>query len=112
MKMLCLEVEGFRSLKHITDWRPGDLNVVIGPNGSGKSNVLRVLELLADSAQGALSKLVQTSGGMEPLLWDGTAGAIRLKVKCSSLEERRNAAADSLTYEVRLDRVGNSGEYR
>ena len=112
MKILSLGIDGFRSLKHIPDWRPGDLNVVIGPNGSGKSNLLRVLELLAVSAQGGLGKLVQSCGGMEPLLWDGASEAARFKVKCSPLENRRDPVRDSLTYELRLDRFGRSGEYR
>ena len=112
MKILSLGKEGFRSLKHIVDWRPGDLNVVIGPNGSGKSNLLRVMELLAVSAQGGLGKLVQSCGGMEPLLWDGAAQTVGFKAKCSPLETGRDPARDSLTYELRLDRFGRSGEYR
>jgi len=112
MKILSLTIEGFRSLKHIAEWRPGDLNVVIGPNGSGKSNLLRVLELLAVSAQGRLSDLVKSCGGIEPLLWDGAADAIHLRVKCSPLDTWRDANRDSLTYDLRLDALGNSGEYR
>ena len=112
MKILNLNVEGFRSLKHVVEWQPGNLNVLIGPNGSGKSNLLRVLELLAVSAQSGLGKLVQSCGGMEPLVWDGAVDAIRVKVKCSPIDARRDATKDSLTYELRLERVGNSGEYR
>lgn len=112
MKIRSLEIEGFRSLKHITDWRPGDLAVVIGPNGSGKSNLLRALDLLAVSAQGGLGKFVQSSGGMEPLLWDGAAKTIRVRVKCSPLDPHRDIARESLTYELRLDPVGKGGEYR
>jgi predicted ATPase len=112
MKILSLEIDGFRSLKHISGWRPGDLSVLIGPNGSGKSNLLRVLELLAAAAQGGLGKLVQTCGGIEPLIWDGAADAIRLKVKCSPVDKHRDEVKDSLTYDLRLDRVGKSGEYR
>jgi len=46
MKILNLDVEGFRSLRQIPSWRPGDLAVLNGPNGRGKSNLLRALELL------------------------------------------------------------------
>ncbi len=41
MRALCLSVDGFRSLRHIENWQPGVLNVLIGPNGTGKSNLLR-----------------------------------------------------------------------
>src|SRR5260221_3497759 len=106
MKILSLDVDGFRWLKHIAEWQPGNLAVLIGPNGSGKSNLLRALELLSLSAKGGLGKLVQSSGGMEPLLWDGEAEAIRLKVRCSPLYAGRDVAQDSLTYELRLETVG------
>src|SRR5229473_8099356 len=66
MRILELEVEGFRSLKHVT-WKPGDLNVVIGPNGTGKSNLLRMLELISVAAQGRLGRYVQAAGGMDAL---------------------------------------------
>ena len=77
MKIIKLEVEGYRSLKSQT-WCPGDLNVVIGPNASGKSNLLRVLEMLNAAARGRLGRYVQREGGMEPLVWDGAAKGIRL----------------------------------
>lgn len=112
MKILSLDVDGFRSLKEIVSWRPGNLNVLIGPNGSGKSNLLRILDLLAVAAQGGLGKLVQSNGGMEALVWDGEAESIRLRVRCSPLDKDRNEFKESLTYELRLDRVGKSGEYR
>jgi predicted ATPase len=70
MKISKMEIKGFRSLKNIS-WAPDKLNVIIGPNGAGKSNFLRLLELMAVSAQGRLGKYVQDSGGMEPLIWDG-----------------------------------------
>ena len=59
MKIIKLEVEGFRSLKSQT-WCPGDLNVVIGPNASGKSNLLRVLEMLNAAAKGAIRPVRST----------------------------------------------------
>src|SRR5712692_7550954 len=111
-KILSLDIEGFRSLKHVAEWQPGDLNVLIGPNASGKSNLLRVLELLAVSAQGGLGKLVQSCGGMEPLVWDGVAEGIRFTVKCSPVDKLRDQAEDALTYGLRLDRLGTTGEYR
>ena len=63
MKIVQLDIQGFRSLKNVS-WRPGDLNVIIGPNGSGKSNLLRMLEMISAAAQGQLSKYIQASGGI------------------------------------------------
>ncbi|MBI1760061.1 MAG: AAA family ATPase [Acidobacteria bacterium] len=80
MKIKQLDIAGFRSLKNVS-WQPGDLNVVIGQNGTGKSNLLRMLELIAVSAQSRLSKYVQMSGGMESILWDGVAASISVDLK-------------------------------
>ena len=70
MKIIKLEVEGFRSLKSQT-WSPGDLNVVIGPNASGKSNLLRMLEMLNAAARGAIRPI------RSERRWNGAPGVGR-----------------------------------
>src|SRR5579871_1450756 len=113
MKILQLDIKGFRSLKEVT-WKPGDLNVVIGPNGSGKSNLLRMLELVSVAAQGRLSRHILASRGMGALLWDGHPNAIKYQVKASSSEGLLGEAPASpyfLAYEVELDRFRESGRY-
>jgi predicted ATPase len=102
MKIKQLDIKGFRSLKDAS-WQPGDLNVVIGQNGTGKSNLLRVLELIAASAQGRLSKHIQAAGGMGAIVWDGVAPSISIRL----VFEQPN-----LEYEMELYRIGNSGSYR
>ena len=111
MKILKLEIDGYRSLKNQT-WMPGDLNVVIGPNGSGKSNLLSVLEMLSQAARGGLGKYVQREGGMEPLLWDGRAERIRVRVKMSPVLPNRDEMRDALTYGLSLERLGKSSSHR
>jgi len=111
VKIIKLEVEGYRSLKAQT-WCPGDLNVLIGPNASGKSNVLRVLETLSVAAAGGLSRYVQQEGGMEPIVWDGEANRIQLRVKSTSIPPYTNDVTDSLTYEISLIRLGKTSVYR
>ena len=111
MRILCLHVEGFRSLRDVT-WAPGKLNVVIGPNGTGKSNLLRLLELTARAARGGLSRYVQASGGMQALLWDARAEEILVKLKMSPSDEGSDKERNSLTYELRLGRIGGSSGYR
>ena len=111
MKITRLQVQGFRSLLDV-DWEPGNLNVLIGPNASGKSNVLRILEMLAESARGKLGDYVQTEGGMLPLIWDGQADAIETRVKTSPIDERRSPARDSLTFELKLAHLKRTSTYR
>jgi len=110
MKILRLDIKGFRSLKDIS-WTPGDLNVVIGPNGTGKSNLLRMLELISVSAQGRLGKYIQKSGGMEPLVWDGISDSICFDIKSSRLLPSWSTERNWLTYGVELSRLGKSGTY-
>jgi len=95
----------------VEGWEPGSLNVLIGPNGSGKSNVLRAIDLLAGSAQGRLGKMVQSAGGIEPILWDGQEDDFALRLECSPLEDGYNAARETLTYDLCLQRVGRGGDF-
>jgi len=111
MKILSLNIKGFRSLKDVS-WEPGDLNVVIGPNATGKSNLLRMLELISVSAAGGLGKHVQRWGGMVPLVWDGTSEEIGYRVKTSPIDPRRDIDRDSLTYEFAMERIGKTGAFR
>ncbi len=105
MRVLELRSNGFRSLKDIV-WEPGDLNVLIGANAAGKSNLLRLLELIAISAKGRMGKYIQEAGGMEPLVWDGSANGIHFSLKSSPIEKQRSVERDSLTYKMDLMRVG------
>jgi predicted ATPase len=111
MKIIKLEVEGYRSFKSQT-WCPGDLNVLIGPNASGKSNLLRVLETLSIAAKGGLGRYIQQEGGMEPLLWDGETDRIRLRARMSPIPPDKDDLKDALTYQITLARLGKSSAYR
>jgi len=111
MRLLRLEVQGFRSLYDIT-WTPGDLNVVIGPNSSGKSNLLKVLELLSLSARGEMGRYVQREGGIEPLVWDGSVSRVRFKIRTSPISPDRDIERESLTYSLDLARLGKTSAYR
>jgi predicted ATPase len=105
MKILQLDIEGFRSLKKVS-WKPGDLNVIIGSNGTGKSNLLRFLELMSVSAQGRLGKYIQSLGGMEPIVWDGQSTGISFNLR-ARLGER-----DWMTYFWEIARLGAGSSYR
>lgn len=107
MKITQLDVEGFRSLRNVS-WFPGDLNVVIGPNGTGKSNLLRLMELISVSAQGKLGKYIQSLGGMDPIVWDGTATSIKFVLE--SMPEGGELGPEH--YELELARLGTGSSYK
>ncbi|MDU9047480.1 MAG: AAA family ATPase [Candidatus Electrothrix sp. Rat3] len=107
MKITRLDIEGFRSLRNVR-WVPGDLNVIIGPNGTGKSNLLRLMELISVSAQGKLGKYIQSLGGMDPIVWDGTATSIKFALE--SIPEGGELGPEH--YELELARLGAGSSYK
>lgn len=111
MKILDLEIQGYRSLKDVK-WQPEDLNVVIGPNGTGKSNLLRLLEMISVSSQGRLSRFIQSQGGMEPLVWDGSAPKISLCLKSMPVEKVKDINSGGFIYTLELVRLGKGSSYR
>jgi predicted ATPase len=110
MSILDLKIHGYRSLKDI-HWKPGKLNVLIGPNGSGKSNLLRCLELISVTAKGNLGKYIQRLGGMDPLVWDGSAENIGFYVLNTQTLPDNNSWLNNLIYKLELTRIGNSSRY-
>ncbi|MGO9117949.1 MAG: AAA family ATPase [Desulfomonilaceae bacterium] len=111
MKILRLDIEGYRSLRNVT-WEPGDLNILIGPNASGKTNLINLLELIAVSAKGKLSEHVLGQGGIAPLLWDQKAENIAIQVKTSPVDPAEDATSHPLRYVLELRRLGSTSSYR
>ena len=109
MKIIQLDIQGFRSLKNVS-WRPGDLNVVIGPNGSGKSNLLKMLELISTAAQGKLREGIDIWGGITQLLWDGQTNWIGFSLV--TLRTDMGEVPERLIYEVGIKSLSGANEYR
>lgn len=57
-----IKSEGFRSFKEV-DLKLGPLSVLIGPNNGGKSNLLDLMLLMTEAAQGQLEKGINSRGG-------------------------------------------------
>jgi predicted ATPase len=107
MRLLKLEVEGFRSLRRIT-WQPAPLNIVIGPNGGGKSNLLFALDAVATATRGDLDRTLSREGGLSPLLWDGQQERLRFRIRTSPIDRDRDIERDSLTYDFAMSKLGAS----
>lgn len=111
MRLLKLDIEGFRSLRHAS-WQPAPLSVVIGPNGAGKSNLLFALDALITATRGEFDRYILQQGGLLPLLWDGRAEKLRFRIRTSPIDKERDVERDSLTYDVEFSRLGQSQTYR
>ncbi len=105
-----LDVHGYRSFREIC-WKPGRLNLLVGPNGSGKSNLLRLLELIADTAKGRLANAMKP-GGIVPLLWDYRAPKILWKLRIDPVDSGRDAKEDALTLKCVLEHLRNTSSYQ
>lgn len=105
-----LDVHGYRSFREIR-WKPGRLNLLVGPNGSGKSNLLRLLELIAETAKGRLANAMKP-GGIIPLLWDYRAPSLDWTVRIDPVDAGRDPARDALTLECRFEHIQNTSSYR
>ncbi|MCI0640788.1 MAG: AAA family ATPase [Gemmataceae bacterium] len=105
-----LDVHGYRSFREVS-WIPGKLNLLVGPNGSGKSNLLRLLDLIAKSANGRLADAMKR-GGIVPLLWDYRAPSLDWTLRIDPVDAGRNAVRDALTMEFQLEHVRNTSSYQ
>lgn len=70
-----ITVRGFKTIKDLTDFEPGDLTVLIGPNGAGKTNFISFFRMLAAAMAppGQLQLYVAREGGASVLLHDGAS---------------------------------------
>jgi predicted ATPase len=70
-----ITLRGFKTIRNLTDFEPGNLTVLIGPNGAGKTNFISFFRMLswAVAPPGQLQVYVAQQGGASALLHDGAA---------------------------------------
>lgn len=70
-----ITLKGFKTIRELDDFRPGQLTVLIGPNGAGKSNFLSFFRMFYALSYGTatLQSQVGFQGGASKLLNDGPA---------------------------------------
>jgi predicted ATPase len=66
-----LTLKGFKSIRELTAFRPGKLNLLVGANGAGKSNLVDFFRMLRAMADGGLQKFVADSGGADGFFFNG-----------------------------------------
>jgi predicted ATPase len=66
-----ITLKGFKSIKELTDFKLGNLNVLIGANGAGKSNFISFFHLLSELISGRLQTYVIKQGTANSLLHYG-----------------------------------------
>lgn len=80
-KLNSVEIQGYKSIKHLKDFKLGNLNVLIGANGSGKSNFIsffKMLNAILDLEAG-LGFFIEQSGRANSLLHDGASATPQIE---------------------------------
>jgi len=73
IKLSKLTIKGYKSIRLMEDFNPGNLNVMIGPNGAGKSNFISFFRFLSWmlNSDGKLQEHIAYLGGASDVLFDG-----------------------------------------
>jgi predicted ATPase len=66
-----ITIEGFKSIKSLSDFELGPLSVLIGANGAGKSNFVSFFRFLHEMIHQRLQTAVAVEGGADALLFLG-----------------------------------------
>ena len=78
----------------------------------GKTNLVILLKLIAQSAQGKLSSAILRLGGIGPLLCDHKADGFSFLLKSTSNGVKPEKSHLSVTYKCELLRKGKEGSYQ
>lgn len=70
-----LDLHGYKSIRHLTHFELGPMNVLIGANGAGKSNFISFFKMLnwMTPSPGNLQFYIGKAGRANSLLYDGAA---------------------------------------
>ncbi len=66
-----LTINGFKSIRHLDQFKLESLNVLIGANGSGKSNLVSYFRMLWEMTEQNLQVWTKKQGGADRILNDG-----------------------------------------
>ena len=116
-----ITLKGFKTIRELKDFRPGQLTVLIGPNGAGKSNFLSFFHMLYPLTYGTvtLQYFVGAQDGASKLLHDSSAitpeidARLRLHIDAGEIDYHFRlayAADDTLIYADERYRVTNGDQ--
>jgi predicted ATPase len=66
-----ITINGFKSIRTLTDFELSNLNVLIGSNGAGKSNFIDFFRLLRSICEDNLGEFIRNGGGISDFLFNG-----------------------------------------
>lgn len=66
-----LTVKGFKSIRDMSDFPLGDINIIVGANGAGKSNFVQLFRMVRAMLRKDFQNFVATHGGAVAFLHNG-----------------------------------------
>ncbi len=66
-----LTIKGFKSIKELTEFPLGDINIIVGANGAGKSNFVQMFRMVRAMIRKDFQNFIATQGGAAAFLHDG-----------------------------------------
>ncbi|MCP5098816.1 MAG: AAA family ATPase [Chloroflexi bacterium] len=66
-----ITIEGFKSIRHLHEFKLNSLNILVGANGAGKSNFVDFFRLLREIVDGRLQFTIRQKGGADKHLFMG-----------------------------------------
>ena len=66
-----LTIKGFKSIRDLTDFPLGDINIVVGANGAGKSNFVQMFRMVKSMIRKNFQAFIATNGGAAAFLHNG-----------------------------------------
>ncbi len=74
-----LTIKGFKSIRDLSEFRMGNLNVLIGANGAGKSNFVSYFRLLGEIVEGRLQAWTRNQGSADRIVSFGVKETSKLE---------------------------------
>lgn len=114
-KVRFIDLQGFRSIKNISNLEFSDVNVLVGANGAGKSNFLSFFDMLGWMIRSkALQEYIAIKGGGDDLLFNGAkhTRSIRSKLTFESTDGKNNEYQFTLQHTEDNSLVFTQEKYR
>ena len=103
LRLTCLTLDGWKSIKALNEFPLTDINVLIGTNGAGKSNLISFFRMLSWLSDENLQTYIARYGGANALLHCGAASTPQLSAAMAFESEKGKTEYDFRLFHAASD---------